>query len=158
MLWVVDLSLVLLNTFFEVMFNLKKIKLHSWINNETQRVPLICFSSRFMTNCIFYSRWIVTWKNTIKPRFVIKILSNLDIAFLCMFLYLFPALLTSFSEVLWWKVMLITEETRLLNSLHQGKNQRCYQWSSHRCHHSLKKFIFFKFHILLSQCFSCTIN
>ena len=50
------------------------------IDNETQCVPLLCLSSRFMTyTSSFILGKLSLEKNTIKPRLIIEILSRFDI-------------------------------------------------------------------------------
>ena len=51
------------------------------MNNEAQCVPLLCLSSRFMIYAPFFILVKLSLeKNTIETRFMIEILSNLDIA------------------------------------------------------------------------------
>ena len=84
MFCVIDSSLTLLNTSCGIYsiskeFNSKAVLLS--INNETQCVPLLCLSSRFMTYALsFILDKLSLEKNTIKHRHVIEILCNLDIA------------------------------------------------------------------------------
>ena len=52
MLWEIDLSLILFNTFFGIYSIPKESKytaVHLSVNNKTQYIPLLCLFSRFMT-------------------------------------------------------------------------------------------------------------
>ena len=74
-LWVTDLSLILLNTSCEIPSVSKEV-----INNETQYVPLLCLSSRFMTYAPSFILGKLSLKKTPLNQFVLEILSNFDIA------------------------------------------------------------------------------
>ena len=51
------------------------------VKNEIQYVLLLCLLLRFLTYAPFFTLWNLSLeKNTIKARFIIEILSNLDLA------------------------------------------------------------------------------
>ena len=129
------------------------------INGETQCVTLLCLSSKFMTYAsFFYSKWIISQRNAIKPRFVIEILkrwSRIQKNYPYHYIhFLFLQLL--FPELSSLKAMLIIVNVSYQwrsHRLYQWRSQSCYQWSIHRCYGSPKKsiFLFFLFHVFLFQ-------
>ena len=81
-LWVIDLSLILLNTSWGIYSVFKESKYAAqflFVNNETQYFPLIFIIQMYDIRSIFCSRKIFSWKKAIKSRFIIEITSHLDI-------------------------------------------------------------------------------
>ena len=78
------LSLISLNSSYGIYSIQKESKYTAAflsINNETQCIPLLCLSSRFMTDApSFILGKLSLEKNTIKPTLVIEILCDLNIA------------------------------------------------------------------------------
>ena len=100
-LWVIHLSLILVNTYCGIHSIPKKSKytaVFPSINNETQRVFYYFLSSRFppYAPCFILGRLSLK-KNTIKPRFAIEILGTvyrMEEKYSCLFIYPLPAFLT----------------------------------------------------------------
>ena len=84
MFYVIDLSLIILNTSWGIYSVPKKIPIRSSfssINNETLCVLLLCLSLKFMTYALsFIVGKLSLAKDSMKTSFVIEILSNVNIA------------------------------------------------------------------------------
>ena len=138
MLWLIEISLILLNTswgIFSIPKDSKFTPILLSINNETQYVPLLCLSSRFMTYI---------------PSFILGKLylekTTLNLGLQLKYLVI-SILLKGWSRnktfypndpyyILWLFSWHLFQPSLLLFQkipFYKWSSHRCYHWSSHRC-------------------------